>query len=176
MVFEHDILCVIETHLDQFDCVDIPGYVFFSQPRTQAYKRKSGGIGIYVKDSISKFVKIDKSCNDYILWLRLDKILLGCNEDIFIGAVYLPPENSRFFTADDFDCFENSILDMCSTHNFVFLAGDFNSRVAKLRDFVPQDRFFTELFDINSDTDLDLNPHLILEELGVPLNRNTNDT
>jgi hypothetical protein len=46
----YDIFCIVETHIDSCDVVNIDGYSFLSKNRMQPYKRKSGGIGIYVKE------------------------------------------------------------------------------------------------------------------------------
>lgn len=172
----YDILCISETHLDCYDCADIQGYVFLSKPRTKHYKRKSGGIGIYVKQTLYSYVKVENSDSDYILWLCIDISVIGSTENILLGAIYLPPETSRFFSLEEFDIFDNCILDMCRLHSHVILAGDFNSRIAKLRDFVPHDNFFFDLFDFNADTEATLNPHLRSENLGVSLNRCSKDT
>ena len=171
----YDILCVVETHLDSTDCVDIPGYVFFSLPRSKAYRRKSGGIGLYVKDSISHYVKVEKNCTDYVLWLNIDKHILKSDGNLLLGAIYLPPENSRFYTTDDFDNFETILLDMCNLYEHVLLLGDFNSRTGRLRDYVPSDNFVFDLLDVDPETQATINSHVILENLGIPLNRCSKD-
>ena len=92
----YDFFCVIETHLDETDIVDIDNYVFFVKHCSQNYKRKSGGVGLYVTEIYVKYVKILSSDTDYIFWVSIDKYLFKSSEDIILGFVYLPPENSRF--------------------------------------------------------------------------------
>lgn len=66
-------ICLCETKLDDFDNISIPGFTYIFQNRKQTYIRKSGGIGIFVRNSLScLFEKIDTR-SDYVLWLKLGK-------------------------------------------------------------------------------------------------------
>ena len=65
-VSNFDILCLSETHLDDTDIVDIADYSFISKNRSHAYKRKSGGIGAYVKDTLSPFIDFLPNESEYI--------------------------------------------------------------------------------------------------------------
>ncbi|MEW8545038.1 MAG: hypothetical protein AB2693_16055, partial [Candidatus Thiodiazotropha sp.] len=56
LVHNYDIFCVCETKLDNYDIVNIPDYTFLGQSRKQRYIRKSGGLGVFVKNSIAPFV------------------------------------------------------------------------------------------------------------------------
>ena len=95
LVSSYDVFCAAETHLD----VDIENYDFISLPRSQEYKRKSGGIGIYVR---SMYIKVESCSSEYILWVSVDRPITGLQEKLMLGTVYIPPENSRFFTQDEF--------------------------------------------------------------------------
>jgi hypothetical protein len=53
------------------------------------------------------------NCIDYVLWLSLDPAITNFPENVLIGAFYLPLENSRFFTIDEFDMFENNVVIVC---------------------------------------------------------------
>ena len=66
------------------------------QPRRQKYQRKSGGISVFYKQSLSEHINNVNTESDYILWFELDKSLANLDENIFCGAVYIPPENSNF--------------------------------------------------------------------------------
>lgn len=94
---QFDIFYVEETHHGSFETADILWYIF-----GQSYKRKSGGIGIYVTGKLSPFIEISENDSEYILWIVI-KI------DIILGAIYLPRENSSFFNDDHFSKFENGI-------------------------------------------------------------------
>jgi hypothetical protein len=127
----YDIFCISETHLDSTDIVELNGYEFLSKHRSQKYKRKSGGIGIYVRKTLEPFIEILQNNSEYVLWVSIDRSYTKTCENIILGAVYLPPENSRFFNEDDLNNFENEITQMCSISKYVLLAGDTNARTAK---------------------------------------------
>ncbi len=93
---EYDRFTVQETKLDKYDVVSIPGYRFIAQSRKQKYFRKSGGIGIFVKNPSSEFVTVIESESDYIMWIKLNRKMISDNIDIVLGLIYQPPESSRF--------------------------------------------------------------------------------
>ena len=66
LVSKYDLFCVCETKLDKYDVIDMPGYVFHSQCRKQKYIRKSGGIGIFIKQTLSPHVSIIESDSDFV--------------------------------------------------------------------------------------------------------------
>ena len=107
----------------------------------------------------------------YFQWLKFDNHFLHIPEDLIFGAIYIPPENSRFFNNDDLNEFEQEISHYSCNNNFVMLAGDTNSRTGSMKDFVSTDRFTNELFNIDEDIQSDLDKYTILENLSVPLTR-----
>jgi len=58
LIEQYSIFCVAETKLDKYDEINIPNYTFFSKPRAEKFKRKSGGIGFFVHDSILKDISV----------------------------------------------------------------------------------------------------------------------
>ena len=65
----YDVIGIAETNIDSFDEVSIPGYIFHSKCRKSFHSRKSGGLGVFIKDTISKYViEVTKEC-EYILWI-----------------------------------------------------------------------------------------------------------
>ena len=58
IIEQFDIFCVMETKLDDLGIIDINGYDFLSQPRKQNYVRKSGGLGVFFKHSLTPYVSI----------------------------------------------------------------------------------------------------------------------
>ena len=72
-VKEHDIACVSETKIDKYDTITLEGYTFLSQCRKQPYLRKSGGIGVFIKDEFFPHVTVIESDSDYIFVSRLVK-------------------------------------------------------------------------------------------------------
>ena len=128
LVQNYDIFCVNETKIDKYDTIHLDGYTFISQCRKQKFFRKSGGIGVFVKNHLSPYVSLIESDSDYILWVKLNKKFNQIDQDIIFGAVYLPPSDSRFNTPDELENFEIEITNMCVSQKYVILMGDFNSR------------------------------------------------
>jgi hypothetical protein len=97
--------------------------------------RKSGGIVIYVRYIYSKYVSVIENDYDHILWIRIDGKAFNIQNQIIIGAVYIPPINSRFSTIDIFDELEREVSSFIDDSSSVCLFGDFNSRTATEKDF-----------------------------------------
>ena len=172
---KHDFVCVTETNTDSSDIVDLNGFTYFSKHRTQHYLRKSGGIGVYVRTSIAKHVEVISNDSEYALWLTIHKTLTEFPENMILGAIYLPPENSRFLNDDDLNSLENEISEMANNHKYIMLAGDFNARTSSLSDFIPADNFINEMYGIDEEEQAHLNKYTILEKFSSKLERNSKD-
>ena len=127
MIQSYDLLCVAETKTDLSDIISFPNYTNFLQCRKQPFVRKGGGIGIFIKDELANYVTIIESESDYVCWLKLSKSCLNIDENLYLGAIYVPPVESRFHTQDKTDIFEEEISSMCDPHWYVLLLGNFNA-------------------------------------------------
>jgi len=166
---------VTETKTDESDDVTVEGYNFVPKHRSQEFKRKSGGIGVYIRHDIAQYINAVHGESEYIMWLAIDKKLTTNTENSLLGITYLPPENSRFLNEDDLRTFENEITSMANTYKYIWLAGDFNARTSKIPDFIPSDPFIDEMFDVDLDLQTHFNKHTILENLSYTLNRASKD-
>ncbi|MEW8546031.1 MAG: endonuclease/exonuclease/phosphatase family protein [Candidatus Thiodiazotropha sp.] len=171
-----DLICFVETKLEDIDVISIPGFQCFSQPRKQKYIRKSGGIALFAKDKFFEHCKYLVTDSDYIMWVSVDRSIASTEEDLIIGITYVPPSQSRFFNDDELQTLENEITSMCSSHKYVFITGDLNARTARLSDYVQLDEFLAETFELDDETINFFNKTTILEQLKIPLNRTSNDT
>ena len=147
LVSKFELFCVCETKLDESDIFEVPGYTFISQVRKEKCLRKSGGIGVFVKSALSEKVTFIDSDSDYVLWIKVDKSAVNTNEDLFCGIVYVPPSDSRFYSADEFSRFDAEITSMCIEHKYLLLTGDFNARTQNIADFVDSGDFLTRHFE-----------------------------
>ena len=141
LIKQFDIFCVSESKLGKYDDITLEGYTFLSQYRKQHFIRKSGGIGVFLKSDIAPYVTYIDSDSDFILWFKLSKQILKTDQDVVIGAVYVPPSVSRFCTEDELDMFEVEICNMCIQYKYVLLTGDFNARTWIKDDFTTADDF-----------------------------------
>ena len=109
---DYDIVCFTEAKIDESDIILFPGFTAFYQPRKQKFLRKSGGIVVYVKNSLAKFVSKIESESDYVLWLSFSEGLLQNIDHFILGVVYIPPESSNFYNEDEIMAFENEVTSL----------------------------------------------------------------
>ena len=135
--------------MDDTDIVSLDGYTFIGQTRRQKYLRKSGGIGVFIKDDVYDSVTVLETPSDYIMWLKLSKKDFSLDDDIILGIIYQPPENSRFYTDNENEIFEVEITATCIRHKYVYLLGDLNARTSDVDDFIEADPFLSDYFDFD---------------------------
>ena len=175
LVSSYDVFCLCETHIDDTDIVDIKNYNFIAKNRKKSYKRKSGGVGVYVRNEVTPFVQVLPNESEYALWLSILKDFTHYDENLILCTLYVPPENSRFFTEEHFSLLENEISKQCDENKYVYLVGDTNSRVGSMRDFVLSDPHLNNAVEIDDEIQLNLHKHKILEDLYFNLERNSRD-
>lgn len=126
-----------ETKLDQFDSVNSNGFKFIFAIRERA-RRKSGGVGVLIKNDLWPYIKVLDDKNENCLWFELN-VNTNCKK-IIIGAVYLPLEGSPYSSIELFDKLEYDILNFTSeSESHLCLLGDFNARSGTLSDFTDMD-------------------------------------
>ena len=101
----YDLFFVSESKLDQNDVISVDGFTFKHKPRQQKYIRRSGGVGIFVRNELDKFVQTVESESEYAFWVKLSKNFTKLDQDIVFSSVYIPSSQSRFLNEDEFDTF-----------------------------------------------------------------------
>ena len=152
MIETYDILCISETFLDETENISVPGYSFLSKPRKMHYYRKSGGLGIFVKSTLSQNIELIETDSEYGLWIKLKKSLLSLDQDIVIGAIYVPPEQSRFCNDDEWLLLNNEITDLNNRYDYLILTGDMNARTGQENDYISADEFLLNHFGLNDES------------------------
>ena len=103
----------------------------FKRLKHKNARKASGGISVFIKNTISKGVQFLDTCNKNSekCWIKLQKDELGLTNDIYICFVYISPNNSSFSKRQDTDAFQNIITDINKYVNKgkIMLLGDFNS-------------------------------------------------
>ena len=138
---EYDILCLSETKLDEIDNANIilEGFKPFYNHRKE-FVHRSGGLAIFVKEDKMPFItelnQYNEGCVQYIM---VNDKLLGFN--LIIGAVYIPPNGSKYETGEEFDIILDSLVNLNADHEKanICLIGDFNSRTGTSQDFIELD-------------------------------------
>ena len=70
LISNYDLIVLSETHTDEFDTIDIPGYTYFPKHRTKQSFKKSGGLGLLVYTFLPNTVEL-QSKSDFDQWFRI---------------------------------------------------------------------------------------------------------
>ena len=100
-------------------------------------KRYSGGIIIFVKNSLTKFVTMEQSTDEDIIWLKVNKSLTYSPQDLYVCCTYISPKMFwRNMENNDrkLEHIYNYILNYKFMGN-VCLMGDVNCRTGNLLEY-----------------------------------------
>ena len=73
-------------------------------------KVKSGGIIIAYKTEISDKIQLIATESIFVLWFKIASTYLNLEEDIVVGVVYIPPENTSYSSPGSFIQIENEYI------------------------------------------------------------------
>ena len=125
-----------------------------------------------MNNNILPLTKVLKpSDNEYVQWLKVDPSNLGFG--LIIGAAYIPPVDSPYFTGHELEQLSQDIIDISANHNNYNLCviGDFNSRISNLPDFTVADEHLLRATGLDECLgELFVNEHT-LSKLGIPIDR-----
>ncbi len=146
MFENYDIVILTETWTNSTteNKICMQGYHPFHNSRKEKHRhaiRDSGGVAVLVKTELLRFIKREPCLHEGSIWLKLDKTLWGNNRDVYLGAMYLPPEYSSYSTnniLNEWDIIEKEIS-LFQAKGPVLLCGDFNSRTAADEDYIRND-------------------------------------
>ena len=130
-------IAVTETWLTtaNYDLFQMPNYTFFSQHRPT----KGGGVGIYLTNSVSAFVRIDLSLLQPFIECVFVEVSLPDSLNILLGCVYRPPNTD----ITQFNAAITNTLNIISKKSYktVAIAGDFNIDLLKNESHSPTNNF-----------------------------------
>ena len=66
-------------------------YFMDVEEKNRQAKRYSGGIIIFVNNSLKKFVTMEQSTDEDIIWLKVNKSLTYSPQDLYLGCTYISP-------------------------------------------------------------------------------------
>ena len=178
LLLNYDIIGLLETWLpDVNDCDNmLPGYKAFSTAARRIGKRGrcSGGVKVFVRENILKYIDYLDSPFPFGVTLKIDRALFG--KDVIFMIVYLPPENSKAYTVNEPNGMwvleEEIALLRNKFPNFEFVvSGDMNARTKDEPDYIlddnvrhlPLEQFYTPSFfqtpRLSKDLHGDINMH-----------------
>ena len=138
--FIHDIEILAETWDSCKHNKEINGYKIIKDNKSQKVStitkgRSSGGIIIYCKNHLHRFIKKCLITPHYI-WIDVNHTIFhSIHESIKICIAYNPPENSKYCNKNIYDDFSEILLRTCNTNTPFLLIGDLNSRTGDLTDY-----------------------------------------
>ena len=140
---QFDIIGLAETHCLPEETPYLEGYKTFvmNRPLKESARKPSGGIAAFVKSKLSKGITLNERSGQHAIWLRLKKDYFGIDKDIFVGIVYLLPENSPYATPNSMPVIEllEEDIQKLSLSGNIMLLGDLNARTGTESDFIPYD-------------------------------------
>ena len=118
----------------------------------KTFVRKSGGLGIFIKNEILPYVEIVDVDSEFLMVLKIKNNICTRNEDsnIILAFVYLPPEGSDYSSNDSMTEIERELLPIIENNNYFYFMGDCNARTGTSPEF--------NIFDIN---------HHAADQLGI---------
>ena len=142
-----DVIALVETHnSDKNDTLSIPGYTRIKvknrkeTSKTKKSNKNSGGLALFAKTKIAKFLVPINNDNKDTIWIKIKKEILDKEHDVYIGTVYLPPHrNNQDSSKKILDLFEE-ILHF-QKKGKVIVQGDFNARTNVIGDNVTADKY-----------------------------------
>ena len=140
-----DILLLTETWTNEMSDMHIECFDHYAlhRKRTRGAKRDSGGLAVYYKTYLDKYIELIKTSDDDILWIKLSKE--GTGEKDILCITYIIPSNSgrQIFTNDVFCKIQNDISEFDNLYgedNYVgIITGDMNARTSNVSDYIEND-------------------------------------
>ena len=134
-----DIVCIQETHLKENNTIYCKDYKWFGHNRVlqkKTVKKGSGGIGIFVKNSVLENFSVDVPIKNVDGILGLKFVSKSTEFSFLIFCCYLPPDGSLYANPDSFYSQLIQSIYLNSNVDLLIMCGDFNSRIGKEQDFI----------------------------------------
>ena len=135
---------LVETHhtADDVSQLQMVGYKCYQVCRKKLVRgRKSGGICVFVHDSIARGVKRVNTPGSESMFIKLSKEYFSFDRDILVSFCYCVPAGSSYQTRtqyDPYEDFEQKLSNVSNDCDIVSL-GDFNARTALKSDYIVSD-------------------------------------
>ena len=98
---QYDVIGLQETWGEEKDefAAWLPGYKAFVKAgqRTSKYGHCSGGVIVFVKDTLADSVVELKTGNEFCIFLQFKREVFNLDRNVLLGFVYIPPENSKVY-------------------------------------------------------------------------------
>ena len=153
-----DIVGLAETriHTRILGELDIPGYTRIHYINRKHHTIGKGGIGgsgglaLFCKQNIDKFVTPVHNENKDVIWVKISKKLTGDVKDTYLGTVYISPTGNKDTITNNFGKLGEEIGHF-QNKGKVILQGDLNAHTNNKSDTIIPDKFDKEIgLDLSS--------------------------
>ena len=118
---------------------------------------------------------IHRTASKYVLWFSFNK-MLHRDKNVLFGAVYIPPQGSKYSDINSFDEIETEFVDPYQNNIYdVCFLRDFNSRTKNKNDFISLDSDLIDDTRISDEFASALNAENELKTLGFSQERTSMD-
>lgn len=130
---QHLVTGVLDTHT----CLTL------NAVKLSKYGRASGGIAVYIKNSLVNYVERICESFPYAIVLKMSTLLTCTGEDIILLCTYLPPEGSPRYAEETngVEILKEKIIELKSLfpNSALVIIGDLNARIGGEQDFILDD-------------------------------------
>jgi exonuclease III len=137
----YDVVFLCECWISNDFQFEVDGFETHVFPRLKSKTKQGGGMVILIKNEFTPLISISELCYDTIVWLKIDKQITTCDDDLFVSFVYMSPASSTYFKKYDVDLYYELETQVAaySTRGKVMVMGDLNSRTRTANDFITND-------------------------------------
>ena len=72
--------------------------------------------------------------SEFVQWVRISKDIFTIDSDLFLGCIYIPPENSKYSSLEAFNEIESELIQLSSGWDYFSLIGYFNTKTGDTQD------------------------------------------
>ena len=117
------------------------------------------------------FIDSDTEC---LGWLKINNAADG-KPTIWLGVVYIPPEQSAYSSIQMFEDLQSEILKISCTSDSFCIVGDFNARTGSESDMLPVNSHIYNLMNDVGNINVHLNDQDDFDKLHIPKERRSKD-
>ena len=143
-IADYDILCFNECWVKCPKEFEIAGY---EKNYVQRKKCNGGGVIVFHKKWLNSYLEVLKCCADSMIWLKISNSIMSDCKDLYLCAIYVPPDKNIFYRKYDCDVFEvlQEHIEHYGALGNIAIIGDLNGRIGKANDFIGHDLLSTQL-------------------------------
>ena len=108
-LMDYDIIFLYESWANENTVYNLDGYScynFYRKFQHRKARRRSGGVALFLRDSIKCGVDVIKNSSDTMIWLKINKSYYDMDTNIFLVGVYIWDEKSPAYNVMNVNLFD----------------------------------------------------------------------